>query len=66
VGHAVATALDFSGQVAIVTGGGRGVGRGISERFLECGADVVICGRNAPDTLLARARELAGDGEPGG
>jgi NAD(P)-dependent dehydrogenase (short-subunit alcohol dehydrogenase family) len=41
--------LDFAGRVVIVTGGGRGVGRGITTRFLESGADVVICGRNAPD-----------------
>ena len=44
-------ALDMSGKVAIVTGGGRGVGRGIAERFLEAGADVVICGRSQPDAL---------------
>ena len=43
--------LDYSGKVVIVTGGGRGVGRGISERFLAAGADVVICGRNQPDVL---------------
>jgi len=41
--------LDYSGKAVIVTGGGRGVGRGISERFLGAGADVVICGRNEPD-----------------
>jgi NAD(P)-dependent dehydrogenase (short-subunit alcohol dehydrogenase family) len=40
--------LDLSGRVVLVTGGGRGVGRGISERFLEAGAEVVICGRKAP------------------
>lgn len=40
--------LDFSGQVILVTGGGKGVGRGISQRFLEQGAEVVICGREAP------------------
>jgi NAD(P)-dependent dehydrogenase (short-subunit alcohol dehydrogenase family) len=40
--------LDFSGKTVIVTGGGRGVGRGISERFLAAGADVVICGRSEP------------------
>ncbi|WP_152223077.1 SDR family oxidoreductase [Pseudomonas sp. SCB32] len=44
-------ALDFSGQVVLVTGGGKGVGRGISQRFLEQGADVVICGREAPEQL---------------
>jgi NAD(P)-dependent dehydrogenase (short-subunit alcohol dehydrogenase family) len=43
--------LDYSGQVVIVTGGGRGVGRGITERFLESNADVMICGRNEPETL---------------
>lgn len=44
-------ALDFSGQVVLVTGGGKGVGRGISQRFLEHGAAVVICGREAPEQL---------------
>jgi len=44
-------ALDLSGRVALVTGGGRGVGRGIAERFLAAGADVVICGRSEPETL---------------
>lgn len=43
--------LDLSGKVVIVTGGGRGVGRGITERFLEAGAEVVICGRNEPEKL---------------
>jgi NAD(P)-dependent dehydrogenase (short-subunit alcohol dehydrogenase family) len=49
----MADPLDFSGRVAIVTGGGRGVGRGISERFLEAGADVVVCGRKQPESLPA-------------
>ncbi|THG85876.1 SDR family oxidoreductase [Pseudomonas sp. A-1] len=43
--------IDFSGKVVLVTGGGKGVGRGISLGFLERGAEVVICGRNAPDSL---------------
>ena len=41
--------LDMSNKVVLVTGGGRGVGRGISERFLGAGADVLICGRSEPE-----------------
>jgi NAD(P)-dependent dehydrogenase (short-subunit alcohol dehydrogenase family) len=44
-------ALDFTGKAVIVTGGGKGVGRGISECFLAAGADVLICGRSEPDSL---------------
>ncbi len=40
--------LDYSGRVVVVTGGGRGVGRGITEAFLTAGAEVVICGRTEP------------------
>jgi NAD(P)-dependent dehydrogenase (short-subunit alcohol dehydrogenase family) len=44
-------APDLSGQVVIVTGGARGVGRGITEGFLAAGADVTICGRSDPESL---------------
>ncbi|WP_194790323.1 SDR family oxidoreductase [Pseudomonas sp. UFMG81] len=43
--------LDFHGKVVLVTGGGKGVGRGITRRFLACGAQVVICGRQVPERL---------------
>ena len=46
--------IDLSGRAVIVTGGGRGVGRGITEGFLAAGADVTICGRNEPEELPAR------------
>lgn len=44
-------ALDFSGKAVIVTGGGKGVGKGITEIFLSAGADVLICGRSEPEKL---------------
>ena len=47
----MALQMDLSGKLVLVTGGGRGVGRGITERFLDAGADVIICGRNDPDQM---------------
>jgi NAD(P)-dependent dehydrogenase (short-subunit alcohol dehydrogenase family) len=55
----VADPLDLSGKVAIVTGGCRGVGRGIATRFLEAGAGVVICCRHEPDELPSAGRRTA-------
>ena len=62
----MSVSIQMDGRVVLVTGGGRGVGRGISEAFLEAGADVVICGRNEPESLpeadgrRSPARELRG------
>ncbi len=35
-------------KVAIITGGGNGIGKGIARTFARFGADVVIADRNEP------------------
>nr|WP_293245335.1 SDR family oxidoreductase [Panacagrimonas sp.] len=40
-----------SARTVLVTGGAKGVGRGISEAFLADGAQVIVCGREAPAEL---------------
>ena len=52
-------APDFTNKTVIVTGGAKGVGRGISERFLEQGANVVVCGRSEPEDLPTAAGRTA-------
>jgi NAD(P)-dependent dehydrogenase (short-subunit alcohol dehydrogenase family) len=48
----------FEAKVVIVTGGTRGVGRGIAVRFLEEGAHVLVCGRKPPEEpVVARGRD---------
>ena len=45
--------LRFDGRAVIVTGGCRGIGRGIAQRFAEAGAHVLVCCRHEPDSLPA-------------
>lgn len=47
---------DFSGQVVVVTGGSRGLGRAIAAGFVEAGASVAVIGRDP-----ARLQEVVGE-----
>jgi NAD(P)-dependent dehydrogenase (short-subunit alcohol dehydrogenase family) len=46
---------DLSGKVAIVTGGGRGLGRTIAMELARAGADVAICSRKVDNCHAAAA-----------
>lgn len=47
----------FKGKRLLITGGGTGLGKIMLERFVELGADVVICGRRG-GVLQETAREI--------
>ncbi len=55
----------MSGRTVIVTGGTKGLGRAIALRFLEQGADAIVCARNPPSTPIQagdrQARFVAAD-----
>src|SRR3984885_4576165 len=45
----------LQGRSAVVTGGSKGIGRGIAETFSAAGVDVVVTGRNQGDVDTAVA-----------
>lgn len=54
----MSTTLNLQGKVALVTGGGRGIGKAITQRLAAAGANVVIASRKM-ENLEATAREFA-------
>ena len=55
------TAAPLNGQVAVVTGGGRGIGAAVARKLASMGASTVICGRNL-SPLKQTAEGIVGRG----
>ena len=43
--------ISFSNKTVVVTGGTKGIGKSIAERFLESGANVIVTGRSVKKPL---------------
>ena len=54
--------IDLTGRLALVTGGGRGIGRAISLALAAAGADVVINCNRSRDDAEAAATEVRARG----
>lgn len=57
--HSLTQAFDLSGEVAVITGGGTGLGFGMAQCFVQAGAQVILIGRR--QSILEDAVEQLGE-----
>ena len=49
--------FDLTGRVALITGGHKGLGRGITNALAEAGADIVVVSRHVTDAFLDEMKQ---------
>ena len=60
----MAISIDLGGRVALVTGGTRGIGLGITRAFLEAGAEVVTCSRSEVEPVAGTTHDVCDVRDP--
>jgi NAD(P)-dependent dehydrogenase (short-subunit alcohol dehydrogenase family) len=53
--------MRLSGEIALITGAGSGIGRGIAHRFAAAGATVVVTDKSGPGAMATARSIVAGD-----
>lgn len=56
---------EFSGRVALITGGARGIGRACAAELARAGADVAFCDRGGAETASGTLADIAAAGRRG-